>query len=238
MAKSVLIEDLVAANHILSQQGVLDGFGHVSVRHDADPARFLLARSMAPGLVTAGDIMEFDLDGNPLDPSGRALYTERFIHSEIYKARPEIKAIVHSHSPSIIPFGVTAVPLRPIYHMSSFLGAGVPVFEIREAGGPATNMLVRSPELGAALARTLGTSAVALMRGHGNVVVGDSVRQAVFRAIYTETNAKLQAEALRLGQGQVEFLNAEEAANATETNNKVLGRPWELWQQQALLKAS
>lgn len=234
MANSALIEDLVAANRILSQQGVVDGFGHVSARSEADPARFLLARSMAPALVTPDDIMEFDLDGNALDPRGRTLYTERFIHSEIYKADPAVKAIVHSHSPSIIPFGVTDVPLRPIYHMSSFLGAGVPIFEIREAGGPATDMLIRSPQLGAALARRLGEAAVALLRGHGNVVIGDTLQQVVFRAIYTEMNARLQAEALRLGQGQVNFLNAEEATNATETNNRVLGRPWELWKQQAL----
>jgi ribulose-5-phosphate 4-epimerase/fuculose-1-phosphate aldolase len=157
----------------------------------------------------------------------------RFIHSEIYKAQPDIKAVVHSHSPSIIPFGITNVPLRPIYHMSSFLGAGVPVFEIREAGGAATDMLIRDPVLGAAVARKLGGSAVVLMRGHGNVVVGQSIEQVVFRAIYTEINAKLQAEALRLGQGEVAFLNDEEAANATATNNLVLGRPWELWKQQA-----
>jgi HCOMODA/2-hydroxy-3-carboxy-muconic semialdehyde decarboxylase len=189
---------------------------------------------MAPGLVTADDILEFNLDGNPLDPRGRTLYVERFIHSEIYKAHPEIKAIVHSHSPSIIPFGVTNVSLRPIYHMSSFLGTGVPIFEIREAGGPATDMLIRNPELGAALARRIGKSAVVLMRGHGDVVVGDSIEQVVFRAVYTEINAKLEAEALRLGQGEVNFLNTEEAAKATATNNAVLSRPWELWKQQAL----
>jgi HCOMODA/2-hydroxy-3-carboxy-muconic semialdehyde decarboxylase len=229
-----LIDDLVAANRILSDQGVVDGFGHVSARHDGDPRHFLLARSMAPGLVTADDIMEFDLDGNALDPRGRSLYVERFIHSEIYKAYPEIEAIVHSHSPSIIPFGATTVPLRPIYHMSSFLGAGVPIFEIREAGGPATDMLIRNPDLGAALARKLGNSAVVLMRGHGDVVVGASVRQVVFRAIYTEINAKLEAEALRLGRGEVNFLNADEAAKATATNNAVLDRAWELWKRQAL----
>ena len=231
---SDLIDDLVAANHILYRQGVVDGFGHVSARHDKDPTRFLLARSMAPGLVTAGDIMELDLDGNALDPRGRTLYVERFIHSEIYKAYPEVRAVVHSHSPSIIPFGATAVKLQPIFHLSSFLGAGVPVFEIREAGGSATDMLIRNPELGAALARMLGASAVVLMRGHGDVVVGDSLQQVVFRAIYTEINAKLEAEALQLGQGQVNFLNAEEAANATATNNRVLSRAWELWKEQAL----
>jgi len=213
------IEDIVAANRILSDQGVVDGFGHVSARHEQDATRFLLARSMAPGLVTADDILEFDLNGNALDPRARTLYVERFIHSEIYKADPEINAIVHSHSPSIIPFGVTSVPLRPIYHMSSFLGAGVPIFEIRDTGGPATDMLIREPELGAALAKSIGKSAVVLMRGHGNVVVGDSVQQVVFRAIYTEVNAKLQAEALRLGAGEVDFLNSEEAAKATATNN-------------------
>ena len=229
-----LIDDLVAANRILSDQGVVDGFGHVSARHPEEPGRFLLARSMAPGLVTADDIMEFDLDGTALDPRGRALYVERFIHSEIYKAHPEVNAVVHSHSPSVIPFGATKVPLRPIYHMSSFLGAGVPVFEIREAGGPATDMLIRSPELGAALARKIGNSAVVLMRGHGDVVVGRWVRQVVFRAIYTEVNAKLQSEALRLGGGEVEFLNQQEAANATATNDAVLSRPWDLWKRQAL----
>jgi HCOMODA/2-hydroxy-3-carboxy-muconic semialdehyde decarboxylase len=234
MPKPELIEDLVAANRILSDQGVVDGFGHVSVRHPEEPRRFLLARSMAPGLVTADDIMEFDLDGAALDPRGRTLYVERFIHSEIYKAHPEINAVVHSHSPSVIPFGVTKVPLRPIYHMSSFLGARVPVFEIRDAGGPATDMLIRSPELGAALARKIGNSAVVLMRGHGDVVVGRLVSQVVFRAVYTEVNARLQAEALRLGGGEVEFLNDEEAAKASQTNDAVLSRPWELWKKQAL----
>ena len=236
MTDRAQIDDLVAANRILSDQGVVDGFGHVSARHEVDATHFLLARSMAPGLVTADDIMEFDLDGSALDPRERTLYVERFIHSEIYKAHPGIKAIVHSHSPSIIPFGVTRVPLRPIYHMSSFLGAGVPIFEIRAAGGPATDMLIRNPELGASVARTLGGAAVVLLRGHGNVVVGDSVPQVVFRAVYTEINAKLQAEALRLGQGKVKFLNADEAGKATSTNNAVLRRPWELWKQQALAR--
>jgi len=228
-----LIEDLVAANRILYHQGVVDGFGHVSVRHGKHPDHFLLARSMAPGLVEAADIMEFNEDGESVDPQGRTPYLERFIHSEIFKTRPEIQAIVHSHSPSVIPFGVVAVGLQPIYHMSSFLGAGVPVFEIREAGGPATDMLVRSPALGAALATTLGNCAVALLRGHGNVVVGGSIREVVFRAVYTECNARLATEALRLGQGRVTFLNDAEAKAATETNRAQIGRAWELWKAQA-----
>src|ERR1700730_1220662 len=142
-ADPTLIEDVVAANRILFDQGVVDGFGHVSARHDKDPRRFLLARSMAPVLVTAADIMEFDLDGNPVDPQGRTPYLERFIHSEIFKAQPEVAAIVHSHSPAVIPFGVAPVLLRPLYYMSSFLGFGVPVFEIRDSG-PATDMLIRT----------------------------------------------------------------------------------------------
>jgi HCOMODA/2-hydroxy-3-carboxy-muconic semialdehyde decarboxylase len=229
-----LIEDLVAANRILYDQGVVDGFGHVSVRHDKRPDHFLLARSMAPGLVEAADIMEFDPDGEAVDPQGRTPYLERFIHSEIFKAHPRVMAVVHSHSPAVIPFGVVAVPLRPIYHMAGFLGAHVPVFEIRDAGGLATDMLVRDQALGAALAQTLGDCAVALLRGHGNVVVGGSVREVVFRAVYTEINARLATEALRLGQGRVTFLNDAEAAAITETNRAQIGRPWDLWKAQAL----
>jgi ribulose-5-phosphate 4-epimerase/fuculose-1-phosphate aldolase len=233
-ADAELIGDLVAANRILAGQGVLDGFGHVSARHDMDPGRYLLARSMAPALVTAADVMEFDLDSNPLDARGRTAYLERFIHGEIYKAHPAVQAVVHSHSPAVIPFGVVGVALRPIFHLGGFLGVGVPVFEIRDAGGLATDMLIRNAALGAALAKTLGSAPVALLRGHGDVVVGRSVREAVFRAIYTEVNARLESEALRLGQGQVVFLNEEEANAAAETNSAQIGRPWELWKATAL----
>ena len=233
-ADPALIEDLVAANRILSHQGVVDGFGHVSVRHDSAAGVFLLARSMAPGLVAAADIMQFGLDGEALGGDRRTAYVERYIHSEIYRALPEVSAIVHSHSPSIIPFGVTSAKLRPIYHMSSFLGGDVPVFEIRDTGGDATDMLIRTPELGAALARSLGGATVALMRGHGNVVVGRSLPEVVFRAIYTETNARLQADALRLGDGRVTYLSDGEAAASMATNAGVLTRAWELWRAEAL----
>jgi ribulose-5-phosphate 4-epimerase/fuculose-1-phosphate aldolase len=233
-ANPELIDDLVAANRILAAEGVLDGFGHVSARHDKRPDRFLLARSMAPALVTAADILEFDLDGNALEARGRTAYLERFIHSEIYRAHPEAQAVVHSHSPAVVPFGVVGVPLRPIFHLGGFLGAGVPIFEIRDAGGPATDMLIRNPALGAALANTLGNAPVALLRGHGDVVVGRSIREAVFRAIYTEVNARLESEALRLGEGRVVFLNEEEARAAAETNSAQIGRPWELWKAKAL----
>jgi len=223
------IADLVAANRILYAQSVLDGYGHVSARHDFNPDRFWLARGMAPGLVTAGDVMEFDLSGEPLDARGRSTYAERFIHSEIYRHRPDVKAIVHSHSPAVIPFGVTSVPLKPIFHMSGFLGAGVPIFEIRETAGD-TDMLVRNPALGAALARQLNDKPAALMRGHGSVAVGISLPQVVFRAIYLEVNARLQSEAMKLGS--INFLTSEEARLAAAGNDIHVLRPWMLWKHE------
>jgi ribulose-5-phosphate 4-epimerase/fuculose-1-phosphate aldolase len=234
MPAAALIDDLVAANRILYEEGVVDGFGHVSVRSEARPDRFLLARSMAPGLVGPDDILEHDLDGNAVEAHGRRLYLERFIHSEIYRCDPAVMAVVHSHSPSIIPFGVTKVPLRPIFHLASFLGPRVPVFEIRDAGGPATDLLIRDRPLGAALAQALGEAPVALMRGHGDVVVGRTLREVVFRAIYTEVNARLEAQALQLGAGEVEFLTEGEMAAATATNAGVINRAWELWRRRAI----
>ena len=231
-APAELVDDLVVANHILYAEGVVDGFGHVSTRHPERPDRFLLARSMAPALVAADDLMEFDLDGNPAGGDTRTPYVERFIHGAIYKARRDATAIVHSHSPSVIPFGVTGGSLRPIYHMSGFLGAGAPIFEIRDAGGM-TDMLIRDNALGDALARTLGAGAVALMRGHGSVAVGTSIQQVVYRAIYTEMNARLQMEAMRLGA--INFLAPEEARLAAAMNDSVLRRPWELWRRKVVL---
>jgi len=227
-ADPTLVDDLVVANHILYAEGVVDGFGHISARHPGRPDRFLLARSMAPALVAAADIMEFDLDGNAAGGDARRPYLERFIHGAIYKARADVHAVVHSHSPSVIPFGVTGGSLRPLYHMSGFLGGGAPIFEIRSVGGM-TDMLIRDNALGDALARTLGPGAVALMRGHGAVAVGVSIKQVVYRAIYTEMNARLQMEASRLGA--IEFLAPEEARLAATMNDTVLERPWELWKR-------
>ena len=227
-ARAKAIGDVVAANHILADQGVVDGFGHVSIRDPSDPNKFLMARSMAPELVTAADVLVHDLDGNTPAPTNVKLYLERFIHGEIYRARPDVNAIVHCHSPSLIPFGVTSVALHPLYHMSAFLGPGVPVFEIRKAAGGSTDMLVRTPELGRALAQTLGTHPAALMRGHGAVIVGRDVQQAVFRSVYTELNARLQSQAMALGT-KVVYLDADEAKKAEETNNGNVGRAWELW---------
>ncbi len=230
-----LIDDLVAANRILADQGVVDGYGHVSLRHPADPQRYLMSRSIAPELVTAGDVMEYDLDSTAVDARGRTSYLERFIHGEIYRVRSDVKAVVHNHSPSVIPFGVSTAPLRPLYHMSAFLGGGVPVFDIKVAAGQPTDMLVRTPALGRALAQTLGDRPVALMRGHGAVVVGDSLPRVVFRSVYTEVNARLQAQAMALG-GPVTYLDDEEARRADASVGGTVPRPWELWKKKALPK--
>jgi len=227
-----VIEDLVAANRILADQGVLDGFGHVSIRHPANPTHLLMSRSLAPALTTAADILEYDPDCNAIDDRGRASFLERFIHCEVYKARPDVKSVIHTHSPGVVPFAASTVPLRPMYHVAGFLAAGVPVFEIRKVAGM-TNMLIANAALGKALAETLGDKAVVLMRGHGNVVVGPSVQVAVFRAVYTEINARLQAQALALG-GPVTYLEPEEGAKADLIQQQVVMRPWELWKAKVM----
>jgi len=227
-----LLADLVDANHILFNEGVVDAFGHVSVRHDKQPDHFLLARNIAPALVRAGDIQEFDLDGNLADDDSRRVYLERFIHGEIYRARPDVAAVVHSHSPSVVPFSsVEGAPFRPISHMCGFLGTGAARFEIREVAGDATDLLIRNGVLGVALANTLGNGNVVLMRGHGSTVVGPTLKHAVYRAIYTEVNARLLTDALRLGD--VEYLSAGEALATMKTNEGQLERPWALWKEAA-----
>ena len=221
------IEDLVAANRILADQGVLDGYGHVTMRHPHAPDRYFLSRSKAPAIIASADIMEYDLDSNPVDQAGRLMYIERFIHGEIYKARPDVNAIVHSHSPTVIPFSVTSVKLRPICHMSAFLKHDVPNFEIRDCDGM-TDLLIRNGKHGSGLARTLGAANVALMRGHGNVCVGPNIMTAVYRAIYTEVNARLQAQAIALG-GPITFLEAQECDLITGRKDTNFQRPWAMW---------
>ena len=226
------VEDLVAASRILADQGVVDAFGHVSIRHPANANRFLLSRNLAPALVTAADIVEYDLDSNPIDAGGRPGFLERFIHGEIYKARPDVNAVVHSHSPAVIPFGISQVPMQATYHMAGFLVAGVPVFEIRKAGGM-TNMLVSNGALGEALAETLADKPVALLRGHGDVVVGPTVQVAVYRAVYTEINARLQTAAIGMG-GPLTFLEKAEGEAFDKVIEHQIARPWTLWKQRVM----
>ena len=233
-ADPLLIEDLVAANRILAIEGVLDGWGHVSVRHDRDPNRYLLSRSLAPELISAEDILEFDLDNNAVDAKGQDLYTERFIHGEIYKARPDVKAICHTHAPPVISFGVTNIPLRPMYHRSAFIGLGVPVFEIRDAAG-ITDMLIRDPALGRALAASIADKAAVLMRGHGATVVGPSIPRLVGRSIFLALNATLQAQAMILTQGgPINFLDPGEVRLIEAREGYGLGRAWKAWKRRAL----
>ncbi len=227
-----LIADLVSANHILFDQGVVDAFGHISARHDKRPDRFLLARNMAPGNVTAADIVEFDLDGNPVNASGRKVYLERFIHGELFRARPDVMAVVHSHSHNIVPLSVVKnVPLRAIFHMAGFIGEAAPVFEIREAGGDGTDMLITDNALGRALAAKFAHSDIALMRGHGSTVVARSVPLAVYRAVYAELNARYQLQAE--GLGEVTYLTAAEGRACTERVEGQVQRPWEFWRAEA-----
>ncbi len=227
-----LIEELVLANHILFREGVVDGFGHVSVRHDKRPDRFLLARNMAPALVGPDDILEFDFDGNPVNSNGRAVYIERFIHAEVFRARPDAMAVIHSHSPAVVPFSlVKSSPLRPICHMSGFLGEEVPNFEIRDHAGDSSDLLITNSRLGAALAKTLGGCNCALMRGHGSTIVGPSIREAVFRAVYTEVNARLQSEALRLGEPT--YLTEGEARVSAANIASQINRAWDFWRMRA-----
>ena len=229
VARDVL-EELACASRILADQGVFDAFGHLSMRHPGSTDRFLMSRSKAPALVEADDIMEFDLDAEAVDPQGRSGFLERFIHGEIYKTRPDVMSIVHSHSPSVVPFSLVPNKMQAMYHNAAFIAEGVPVFDIREKFG-ATDMLVGNHEKGRELARVLGQKPVCLMRAHGSVAVGPSLKHAVFRAVYTEVNAKLQSEAMRMGE--VTYLNEKELATTTRTIATQINRAWDFWRMRA-----
>ncbi|MGE5096722.1 MAG: class II aldolase/adducin family protein [Betaproteobacteria bacterium] len=229
------ILDLVIASRTLADHGVIDAYGHATVRSETNPDRYYMARNLAPELVTEEDILELDLDSNPVDARGRAVYQERFIHGEIYKARPDVKAIVHNHSPSVVPFACTGCEMRPIFHMSAFIGLGVPNWDIREAQH-GTDMLVKSPYLGAHLAKALSKHPAVLMRGHGSTVVGENLQRAVGRTIYLEMNARMQFQATVLAgeRGHIVFMDdAEVAANVSWQNYE---RSWNLWKTKALAK--
>jgi len=221
-------EELVSASHILFRHNVVDAFGHFSVRHPCNPDTFLISTAKAPALVTQKDIVELDLDGRAVQGIAQSLYLERFIHAEIYRERRDVMAVVHSHSPSVVPFSVVpSMPLRPIFHMAGFLHPPAPVFEIRGSAGDGSNLLVSTPELGRALAQSIGVRSVVLMRGHGSTVVGCTLREAVFRAIYTEINARLQREALSLGTPV--YLTPAEAAACLASVSTTIDRAWNLW---------
>jgi ribulose-5-phosphate 4-epimerase/fuculose-1-phosphate aldolase len=225
-APADIVADLVTGNHILYDQKIVDAFGHLSVRHPSDPGRYLMSRHLAPGLVDEQTLLTFDLDSVPVRDMGVRYYSERFIHGEIYKARPDVMAVVHCHAPPLIPFGSTRTALRPIYHMSGFLGCGCAQWDIRESSGM-TDMLVRDPGRAKSLASALGDKPIVLMRGHGATIVGQSIRQVVYRSVYAAMNAALQLEAIRLGEPF--YLETEEAELAAAGNDKSLDRAWNLW---------
>jgi ribulose-5-phosphate 4-epimerase/fuculose-1-phosphate aldolase len=225
-SREALIEELVIANHILANEGVVDAYGHVSIRNPSNPSHLFLARHVAAGVVTASDVIEYDLDCNPLTPGASAGYTERFIHCEIYRARPDVMAVVHAHSPDVIPFTVSATQLKPVYHMAGFISDGLPTFDIRKASGHETDMLIRNSDLGRRLAQTLAKKPAALMRGHGAVIVAESLHVVVGRAYYLNMNARLQREAMALG-GPVTYLTREEADLAGAQDG--FERAWDFW---------
>ena len=234
------LEDLVAANRILVSFGVIDAYGHVSVRSPRDPGRYYLALSLAPERVQLEDLIEYDLDSRPIDGSGPKFpwesVRERFIHGEIYKTRPDVIAVVHNHSPSVVPFGVTDVPMRPIFHMAAFIGDGLPVFEIRDFE-KSTDLLVKTPFLGNALAKTLGAKPAALMRGHGATVVGENLPRAVGRSVYLELSAKLQTQAMLLAGpgGRITYLDEGEVKASNPVQD--YKRAWPMWREKALAQA-
>ncbi len=226
------MEDLVTANRILAREDVVDAYGHVSIRHPGDPGRYWLSRSRAPELVETADLMEFTLDNRPVDQQGREMYSERPIHGGVYEARPDVMAVVHNHSQPVVPFGVTGVPLRPIFHLAALIGDDIPVWDIRDNFGD-TNLLVTTNEQGRDLAAALGPRRVALMRGHGCVVAGGSLKEAVMASIYLQVNARLLLESLKLGD--VTYLSPGEIAIMAEgqLGVRTMSRAWEYWATRA-----
>jgi ribulose-5-phosphate 4-epimerase/fuculose-1-phosphate aldolase len=227
------LEDLVAAYRILAAHGVIDAYGHVGLRSPRNPQRYYLARAIAPELVQEADLIEYDLDSRAIDENGRESVRERFIHGEIFKARPEVTAVVHNHSPSVVPFSVTGVPMRALFHMASFVGDGLPNFEIRDVQ-PGSDLLVKTNALGKALANTLGAKPAALMRGHGSVVVGENLPRAVGRSVYLELSAQLQMQALTLAGpgGKITYMDAAEVEASDPVQN--YARAWPMWRRKAL----
>jgi ribulose-5-phosphate 4-epimerase/fuculose-1-phosphate aldolase len=221
-----LLDDLVAGNRILAKQAVLDGQGHISVRHPSRADHFLLARSIAPAQVTVEDILEYDLNADPIDAAGRASYRERFIHSEVYRARPDVMSVVHCHTPSLLPFADSDVPMRAMYHMAAFVALGVPVFDIRKEAG-ITDLLIGDTRLGRALAKTLADKYAVLMRHHGAVVVANSIPNAVARAVYLDQNARIQLQTAAIG-GRATYVDPGEAKLRMADPNEYT-RAWDLW---------
>ena len=232
LADPAALRELVIANRILAGEGVLDAFGHVSIRHPEVPDRYLIARSLGPQFVTEADLQCFTLVGEQVGGDPQPAYSERAIHGAIYEARPEVLAVCHNHSPSVVPFSVTDVPLRPLFHMAALLGVDVPKWDIADEFGD-TNLLVQTMEQGRSLARALGSRRVVLMRGHGSAVAGRALREVVVAGVYMEQNARMQLQAMALGD--VRYLSAAEADLMGEMLASPLAgdRAWHAWSTRA-----
>lgn len=229
----MILDDLVLANKILFSEKVVDAFGHVSVRNPNNPNHFLMAQSISPPFVTRDDILVLDLDGDKVNKHPGNPSIERFIYTEIYRARPDVMAIAHGHADAVLPFTVAkGTPLRALTHNGGLLGAGAPIFEIRDCVGEDSNMLVGDKKLGEALAKTLGSHTVVLMRGHGFTVVGGSLKEAVYNAVNTLISARVQLDAIHLGN--LTYLSEGEAAATAKTHKTALDRNWEVWAKRAL----
>src|SRR5436853_784082 len=223
-----LRRDLAVAYRLVANEGILDAFGHISVRNPNNPNRYFLSRSRAPALVQPGDILEYDLDSNPIVAPATRPYSERVIHGEIFKARPDVNAVCHHHAPSIMPFAISGVPLVPVFHLGAAMGRSAPFWDSRDEFGD-TNLLVVKPEEGASLARALGSHSLIVMRRHGATVVGGALRELVFRTIYSAKNAEHQLAAHVLGH--VSPLTDGEADMAGQLNLAPgpLARAYEFW---------
>lgn len=221
--------ELVVANRVLAHLGVVDSFGHITVRNPEHPDRYFMARSRAPGMVTEEDILEFRLDSTPIDLRGMQPYSERPIHGMIYQARPDVMSVCHNHARELLPFAVTRMAMRPAIHTAAVMGAEVPVWDIREEFGD-TTMLVTTNEMGRSLARKIGEGRAALMRGHGSVVAAASMRQAVFIAHYMRVNAEVLMKAASLST-PITFLSTSEVEQSRNAHERpgTLERVWEEW---------
>ena len=229
------IRDVVVANRILANEDVIDAYGHVSIRHPLNPERYLLAWSRSPEFVDAADIVEYTLDGKPCNDDRRPPYRERFIHGAIYEARPEVQSVVHAHAEDVLPFGITPVPLRPVIHSGSFIGADVPVWDIADKFGDQTNLLVSNMEHGRDLAKRLGQNTVTLMRGHGFAAAARSLIDAVRVSVYLPRNARVQMAAMKMGE--VRYLSSGEitarGGGYYNSNTPETMRAWEYWARRA-----
>jgi len=235
LPEKALVNDLVLANRVLAHEiHVLDAYGHISVRSATNPNHYYLSRAIAAGMVTAADIIEYDLDSNPVGGSKGDGYLERFIHGEIYKMRPDVMAVVHAHSAEMITFAAAGVPVRNMIHTGAFINDGVPVWDARKFGGTADDMLVRNPALGKALAEALGNKTAIILFGHGVAITGNSLATTVSNSYFLNMNAQIQMDAMRMGSGSVSYLEREPGAKrplAAPAGAGANNRAWEYWKR-------